>query len=636
MMQRMRDLAQGNLARGLVVVIIVVISAFGFGKFDFFSGRDRPIAVVNGEDISQSQFQESVAQRHRALQSKATDDVALQRDVLNMLIKRSLILGEGRGMKLAASQAAITERISQTPDFSVDGKFSPDRLKQLLAQNGIPVATFRDRTSDDVLIDQLERAVSGSEIPVPADVTRVAGLLNQKRDVAWAEVDPAAFVSQIQLTDAALQKYFATNGEKFQQSEQVAIDYIRLQRATVAATITVSDADVQAAYAAAKVAAAKNQSEQRHAAHILLTITAQRTRAQAISQLQAAAKRVEGGANFADVARELSEDVSTKDHGGDLGFISKGTVGETAFDDALWALQPGQVSVPVVTRAGVHLISLAEVRRQEFPPFAAQAAQLREDMLARRVKDAMSAKRAELANDAYELDPTALAKRYKLAVQRSEFFSRTGAAAGIAANRELVRLAFTKDVLDGGFSSPVVDVDQDFVVFKVIEHRAARPQSFAEAKEAVRGALLKERSAALAKARTAAIRADFARTSDTGLAGKSLGVTWQTRAGVTRNSTDLPAAVRQAAFALPRIVGVEKPLSSSTGLPGGKLAVVVVTKVSDDGAAMNDSEREMLGASLRNLLGQRMFAAYLEKLEAKAKIDRRTVAATTTEPTPEE
>ena len=631
MLQKMRESAQGVLARVLIGVIIVVISAFGFGAFNVFSGRDRPVAIVNGEDIPQARFQAEVEQRHRALQGKPTDDLALQRDTLNMLIKRSLLLGEGRAMKLAVSQAAITARITQMSAFEVDGKFSAERMRQMLAQNGMSISSFRDTLADDELIDQLQRAITISEIPVPADLDRVAALLNQKRDIAWVEVDSASFAPQVTVNEADLQKFFAANAGKFRQPEQVAIDYIRVPRAGIAAGVVVSDAEVQAAYDAAQAVSAKSDTEQRHAAHILLQVNAQRTQAQAVSQLQSIAQRIAAGASFADVARETSEDVGSKAQGGDLGFLIKGAIGEPAFDAALWKLQPGQLSPPVVTHAGVHLISLVEVKREIFPPFAAQAAQLRASLTLQRVNDAVAAKKAELANDAYELDPKALAKRYKVPVQRSEFFGRGGTSAGITANRELLRVAFTPDVLDGAFSSPVVEIEQDLVVFKVADHRTARPQRFAEAVDAVRAAMVADRAATMAAARAAAIQAAVARAGEIAGPAQTLGITWQQRVGVNRNGADLPAEVRTAAFAVPALALAGKPRATRTQVAGGKLAVVVVIKVSADPAAMSPAERDMLGGSLRNLSGQRLFNGYLSRLEAKAKIDRRTV---TSEPTP--
>lgn len=632
MLQRMRDGAQGVLARVLVGVIIVVISAFGFGAFNIFSGRDRPVAVVNGEDISQSRFATEVEQRHRAAQGKNVDDLAIQRDALGMLIKRTLLLRESRDMKLAVSDQALTDRIAQMQAFVVDGKFSPDRFRQLLAQNGLTPASFRDNLGDDDLLDQLQRGIAGSEITVPAELQRVAALLGQKRDVAWVEVDSADFAARVQLSDADLQHYFEAHPDKFQQAESVAVNFVRLPRATIAASVAVTDAEVQAAYDAAKTASDKSPAEQRHAAHILLQVNAQRTQAQAIAQLQDVAKRVAGGASFAALATQLSEDAGSKAQGGDLGFITKGASGEAAFDAALWALRPGQLSAPVVTGAGVHLISLLEARTQQYPTFAVMQAQVRAEILQRHLNDAMSAKKAELTNDAYELDIAALAKRYKLPLQRSAFFGKSVSpnanSKDIAGNSEVVRVAFTPDVLSGDFNSPVVEVDQDLVVLKVAEHRVARAQTFTEAKPAVQAALVAERADSLARSRVAAILADVARSGDLAVSARALGVNWQTRVAAQRNGEDMPREVRAAAFALPRLASGVRTAGAPTKMPGGHLAAVVVTRILDDASGLTDADRATFGTSLRNFGGQRVFEAYLAELEAKATIDRRAVAAT--------
>ena len=159
------------------------------------------------------------------------------------------------------------------------------------------------------------------------------------------------------------------------------------------------------------------------------------------------------------------------------------------------------------------------------------------------------------------------------------------------------------------------------------ELRSKRPQKFAEAKEAVRAALLSDRAAGLAKEKVVAIRAEIARTGSVPATAPMAGITWQTRAGVTRNTSILPAEVRTAAFSLPRVVGLDKPLSITAKLASGRLGVVVVSKVSDEIGAISAPEREMLGASLHNLSGQRVFEAYLARLQAKARIDRRAAAA---------
>ncbi len=621
MIQSMRELAQSTIAKILVGIIIVLLLLFGYGSFDIFNTANAPIATVNGEDISQTEYEQAItAERNQA--EGQVDDAKLRADVLDTMIKRTLLQELGGALSLSVSTADIDQRITTDPAFSEDGKFSPARFQQLLANNGFSPAMYRTALMEAGVIEQIQQGIADSEFMTPVEMRRIAALVNQQRDVAWVDVAPASFAAQVQVDDATVRRYFDANARRFQIPESVVVDYVRVTRDAVARGIAITPADIAAEYQRG-VAESTRQGERRHVAHIMLEPKPGRSQAQAVAALQAVAARIAGGESFADVARAVSEDASSKELGGDLGFVTKGELPEPVLDAAIWKLAVGQVSAPIVSSAGVHLLTVLEAKTPTAPALAEVQEQLRTKLQTEKVEARFASVRGELTEAAYEQDLVALGKQYGVAVERSGVIPRAGVVQGIGGNAAVRAAAFSNDVRDGTFNSPVLEVDGDLVVLRLVKHQDARPMAYAEAMPQARAALVRERQVALARQRADALVADVRRTGSLTPSIQALAVTWQSRAGVSRGAADVPREVIEAAFRLPRPGGATRASGSTVQLPTGHIAAVVVTRVVDGLGSTSNAEQAALRQFLTQQSGQRQFSAFIERLEANADIEQK-------------
>lgn len=621
MIQSMRELAHSTVARILIGIIIVLLLLFGYGSFDVFNTANTAIATVNDTEIPRTEFEREIDLQRRMAQGPV-DDAAMQRDTLDMLIKRALLLGVGDSLGLSVSPADIDQRIVTDSAFIENGKFSPTLYQQRLAGAGLRPATYKESLMKAAIIEQLQHGIADSEFLTLVELRRIESLINQQRDLAWVDVDPASFAGQVSADDAAVKRYFDANKARFQIPESVVVDYLRISRDALGKSIQVTSAELAAEYQRA-VAESKRQGERRHVAHILLEAKPDRPQAQAIAQLQAAAKRIAAGESFADVARAVSEDASSKELGGDLGFVSKGELPEPALDAAVWKLAPGQVSAPVVSSAGVHLVTVLESKAPTYPPLEEVQDQLTSKLLEQKVSARLASVRSELTELAYEEDLPALGKRYGIPVQRSGVIPRAGVVAGIGGNPAVRAAAFSNDVRDGTFNSPVLEVDGDLVVLRLVKHQDARAMAFAEAMPQARAALLREQQVALARKRAESLVQGVRQTGSLTPSIQALAVTWQSRAQVQRGAADIPREVLMAAFELPRPGGPTKASGRVVTMPSGHVMAVVVTRVVDGLTSANSAEQSGLRDFLTQQSGQRQFGAYIDRLEANADIERR-------------
>src|SRR5690606_25567928 len=306
---------------------------------------------------------------------------------------------------------------------------------------------------------------------------------------------PPAADSFDELDDAALEAYYQANRERFMSPERVAIEYVQLSPAVIEVPVEVDEETLRLRYEEQRNRFV--EPEARLASHILVSVppNADADAVQAARE-QAAAIAAEAraeAADFAAIAREKSDDLGSKAGGGDLGWIEKGLL-DPAFEDALFALEPGAVSDPVKSDEGWHVIQLREVRAEQGQSFEDARATLQEEYLESERERRYSDVAGRLVDLVYR-DPTTLAgaaQELGLEVQTLGPFSRAEAE-GIAARPEVLRAAFSEEVLSGNASDPIELDDGSMVMIRVTRHEPATPRPLDEVKDDVRSAAILER-----------------------------------------------------------------------------------------------------------------------------------------------
>ncbi|VVP08341.1 Peptidyl-prolyl cis-trans isomerase D [Pseudomonas fluorescens] len=622
MLQNIRDNSQGWIAKTIIGIIVVLMAFTGIEAIFQATTNSQNAATVNGEDISQNELSQAVDMQRRQLMQQLgkdfdaslLDEKMLRESALKGLIDRKLLLQGADEAKFAFSEGALDQVILLTPEFQVDGKFSSERFDQVIRQLGYSRMQFRQMLAQEMLIGQLRAGVAGSGFVTDAEVLAFARLEKQTRDFATLNVkaDPAA----VKLTDDEVKAYYDEHVKEFMTPDQVVIDYLELKKASFFDQVTVKDEDLQAAYQK-EIA---NLSEQRRAAHILIEVNDKTTEAQAKAKIEEVQARLAKGEKFEALAKEFSQDPGSANNGGDLGYAGPG-VYDPAFEKSLYSLAKDQVSEPVRTDFGFHLIKLLGVEAPEVPSLASLKDKLTRDLKAAQVEQRFVEATKQLEDSAFEASDLAQpAADLKLTVHTSKPFGREGGE-GIAANRAVVTAAFSTEVLDESANSTAIELDPDTViVLRAKEHLKPAQLPLESVSAAIRAQLTKEHASAAAKTKAETLIADL-RDGKAPLDKAVDGQDWKTTEAATRGQEGVEPAVLQALFRMPKPAAKDKPTFTSVTLPDGSLMIVRLNGV-NEAAAPTDEEKVQYRRFLASREGQQDFAAYRKQLESQADIKK--------------
>lgn len=622
MLQNIRDNSQGWIAKTIIGVIVALMALTGFDAIFQATTHKNEAAKVNGDEISQNELSQAVDMQRRQLMQQLgkdfdaslLDEKMLRESALKGLIDRKLLLQGAEQAKFSFSEAALDQVILQTPEFQVDGKFSSERFDQVIRQLGYSRMQFRQMLAQEMLIGQLRAGVAGSGFVTDAEVLAFARLEKQTRDFATLNVkaDPAA----VKLTDDEVKAYYDEHAKEFMTPDQVIIDYVELKKSSFFDQVAVKDEDLQAAYQK-EIA---NLSEQRRAAHILIEVNDKTTEAQAKAKIEEVQARLAKGEKFEALAKEFSQDPGSANNGGDLGYAGPG-VYDPAFEKALYSLSKDQVSEPIRTDFGYHLIKLLGVEAPEVPTLASLKDKLTRELKAAQVEQRFVEATKQLEDSAFEASDLAQpAADLKLTVHTSKPFGREGGE-GVAANRAVVTAAFSSEVIDEGANSTAIELDPETViVLRSKEHLKPAQLPLESVSAAIRTQLTKEHASAEAKTRAEKLIADL-RDGKAPLDKAIDGQNWKTTEAATRGQEGVDPAVLQALFRMPKPAAKDKPTFSSVTLPDGSLMIVRLNGV-NEAAAPTDEEKAQYRRFLASREGQQDFAAYRKQLEAEAKIER--------------
>lgn len=620
MLQNIRDNSQGWIAKTIIGLIVALLALTGVDAIFTSTSNSQNAAQVNGEEITSGELGQAVEmQRRQLLQQLGRDfdasllDEKLLRDsALNGLIERTLLLQGAEKADFAFSKQALDQLVLQTPEFLVDGKFDADRFDQVIRQLGYSRLQFRRMLEEEMLVGQLRAGLAGSGFVTDEEIAAFARLEKQTRD--FATLTLAADSAAVQLSDDDIKAYYESQASEFMSPEQVVLEYVELNKDDFFDEVEVSDEALQNAYRD-EIA---NLAEQRQAAHILIEPSDSLSDEQAKAKIQEIEKRLQQGEDFAALAKEFSNDPGSAGSGGDLGYAGPG-VYDPAFEEALYALEKGQVSAPVRSEFGWHLIKLLGVQAPEVPTLDSLKDKLLRDLKARQVEQRFVEVSKQLEDSAFEASDLAQpAQELGLEVKTTEAFGREGGE-GIAANRQVIQAAFSAEVLEDGSNSSVIELDPNTaVVVRVKEHKKPQRLALEQVAESIREQLTKVRASEAAKASGEELLSALR----SGKTPADKASTWKVTEAATRNQEGVEPAVLQELFRMPKPSDAGKPTFAGVSLQNGDYVIVRLDGVSEPEKALSDEEKAMYSRFLASRSGKQDFSAFLKQLEAEADIER--------------
>lgn len=617
-----------KLMIGIFVVIIPPFAFFGIDSYFQRGGGSDGVATVGDHKITQNEFNLALRERQEMLQRMANgrvdpaliDSPELRFSVIDNLVQQRLLLSRAAQLGLVVTDKQVQQVVAGVEAFRDDGKFSYARYEELLKAQGMTPVVFEQRVRQDLTTDHVIHPYTASTFVSRAEAANLLRISEQQREISHYTLSPDRFVAQVKLDADAAKKYYDSHQDEFRIPEQVRIEYVTLSAESLVAQMQPSAAEVRKAYD--ENAKRFEVKEARRASHILIAVDASggaeaKKKAQAKAE-ELHARLTKNPKEFAALAKQHSQDPGSAANGGDLGFFERGAMLKP-FDDAVFSMKTGEISRPVETEFGYHIIRVDNVRGGKAKSFdearAEIEAELKKQLASRKYAELADAFSNTLFEQSESLQPAA--DLIKATPQKSGWISRTGADNALLGNPKLLQAVFSDDVLKNKRNSEVVEVAPGVLLGgRVIEHKPATVQRF----EQISGALIKklklQQAAQLAaqegRARLAALKE-----------GKSPEVTWSAPVLASRND---PKGVSGETLRQAFKTDVSGKLPAYSGAEtGGGYTLVRVSKV-QDGAADAKDKQNAIAQTMRQVAGQAELAAYLASLKQKTEVQIRREA----------
>ncbi len=627
MLQLLRGKKSSLFVKIVLGLIVIGFSFFGIESY-FVANTNTSVARVGSSEISQQEFQEQfnryiqrmVQMMGSSANASMFQNPEVKRRLLDQMIDERVVIAASEKLGMSVPAKRIQDEILKIPAFLNDGKFDPEQYRQVLAMNGMSPLAFEDRLRKELDSRELPAQVVATATATDAEVDAYIRLRDQRRDVRYLKLDKPAAAANADVGADEIDAYYKAHQAEFMVPERVAVEYVELDAAKLDIEQTPDESVLKDRYEKNK--ARYVSAEQRLASHILIKVDGKGgpdEQKQALAKAEEIEKQLKDGKDFATLAKQDSADLGSKNQGGDLGWLDKGTT-EEAFEGALFALGKGEVSKPVLGSEGYHIIELRDIRPGKTRTFEEVRPELEKEYATTERERIYSDKAGRLTDVTYQ-NPSSLepaAKELGLTVQKTALFARTGGD-GIATNPAVVQAAFGDSVLVQNNNSDPIDLGPSHVlVLRVAEHKPATPKPLDEVRETVKASILAERVRKQAKDHADALFAELGK-------GKTLdeiaaGLKVEEQKGIGRDAANLDTRLVAGVFQAARPQD-GKPTSKLIDLGGDAYALVQLTGVTDGSTSGLDARtREAARSTLDQGIGAEVARDFIAALRKATKV----------------
>lgn len=626
----MFDLLHKHKNFAQIVLALVTLPFAFFGVDYYFRGGDatKGVATVGGSKIEQTAFdnllREQQARMRQALGNRydpaMLDTPAVRYALLDQLINQRLLENLGSAERFRVSDAQLRQFIGALPPFQENGRFSPTKYNQVLAEQGMTPLLFEQRVRGELALSPLQDPVVGASFASQASVRNYLALAGQTREVAVASVAAAPFErsATATVTDAEVKAYYDRNPSAFQTPEVAKIEYLTLSQDALAAQMKIDPAEVKQAYEGN--AKQYTTAEERQASHILIAVKPDATPAEKAAAKAKATMILEKAranpASFADLAKEYSQDPGSAQQGGDLGSFARGSMVKP-FEDAVFAAKVGDIIGPVETNFGYHVIKVTGITPAHVQSFDEVKGRIEADLRRQKAMQKFASSAEQFQNLVYEqADSLAgAAKALDLKVETTPLMTREQIQQLAMGNPKFVQALFSPDSLQAKRNTEAIEVAPNTLMAgRILEYKAATLRPFADVRDGIRKLLIHRAASVLAQKAGREKLALLEQGKPDGQVGVAFGKP------VTLNRAQVqpqfPADALKAIFEadtrkLPGYVGMADA--------GGDFAIYRIDKVIEppapDAAKLASAE-----AAVGGQIGQELMSAYLASLRAATEV----------------
>ena len=594
--QNIRDNLGSPFVKILTAAIIITFALF-FGWGTVFSTSDaNTVASINGKKIDVYDLDLEMVRVQSILNQRFDDPnfnveaEILKSLALNSLIRDSLVLDFLESHDVEVSNLTAYKLLAKNEAFKEEGQFSIQKVDTFARQNGFLPGKYLESIRDDIALNFWRVGLSDSYFITSNELNHNIKLANQTRDITFLKLDKSEMEKDLEAAKENVLDFYNQNPSLFKTEEKAKIRFIQISLEDLGNIESISKEDVEQEYQA--YLETFDSTIRRYASHLMINITIERHKQDAISLANDLRKKLESGENFESLIKEYSEDEGTKNSDGFLG-VSDGSAFSPEFELALEGLEKGEVSQPIVLESSVHLLKLTDIQKPTPEKYNLIQEKLKENLIEQIAYQEFT-DLLELAADlTFSLDNLELlSEELKLEIKTKDFFSRTEAE-GIFKESILLDAIFNDSTIKKGNLSELIEIDdQNAIILEVTNFQEQETKGFEVVEEEAKTKLIDELSRERLESLQSKILGLLEQGSSLDDVSKENKIKVQTYKSVTRDSSLFTRNVLLEIFNEPRS-NLGK-FYSSVSFANGDILIFRLDGVQDSSQEFVGEEKESL------------------------------------------
>lgn len=615
MLQNIREHIQGWIAGVIIVLLAAAFLLWGVQYYvEASSGQRASVAKVNGTKITEMELQQAYQQllrRQREMSGNnnftASEKKQLKQMALQQLISSLALQQSAKDAGLMVSIPQVKQMIVSDPAFQVDGKFSEQKLMQIIYGSNTTPEQFFARVQNSIVVQQLQNGIQGSAFSTDNEIQQAYGLLKQERSFGYFTLPSARFKNDIKITPAEIKNYYMANKAEFLTPEKVSVSYIMLSPKVIADSIKISPKQIKNYYDGNQQNFTVAQRWQVKRIVLALSEKASPKDVKAAQdKIQAIAAQLKKGADFGKLAKQHSgETVITQ-------WLTQDQI-SGPLAAMINKLKVGDISAPFRTTQGYNIVKLIKMEPSKLKPLASVADNIRKSLRQQQVESIFSHKSDQLSNLTYTNPDTlsVAAKELGLKVHTMPLMTRKQATTGILKNKSVVATVFSADVLkQGNNSTPISLKDGSIVVVRVAKHVPSKEKALSEVSATIKATLATQKMQRKAGLVAYEIQSALKAGQSSAAIAKKYNVIWTEKNNINRADKSINPQLLLRVFGMAVSKAVPKPIASVL-LKNGDYAIIQINKVTmPDMKTANKKILKVIGLNMSRFFGQLEYRLY--------------------------
>ena len=551
MLEAIREKFTGWIAI-LIIGLISLTLVISFGNMDQTPLENDIVITVNSKEISLFDYREEFSNQLQRYQEVFGDQIpkileeSIKESTTDNLVLKNLLLDYIDQQGYRVSPQYVAELIKENSQFRLGDVFTKENYAAILASQGTTVPEFENNLRIQLEINQLRRAVIDTSFMTAGEFRRFVQLQMQERTGEYLEISNQQFIKDVAIQSENIESYYQENTDFFMTEEQIDVEYIAIDVDDIADSIVFNDEDLKEYYEDNIERFVSN--EERRSRHILIATDEQDSEKSALDLVTSIKNRLSEGEAFEILAKEFSSDPGSAENGGDLGWAERGLF-VPEFDETLFNLEINQISEPVKTQFGYHIIQLNELKigiQQNFDEIENDLRFEYSRLLAEETLFDLASQMDDLSLQAFnELD--SVASKLDLTIQTQDSVTRNSSTL-LNQDPELIELLFNPVSIEQTENTPVFEINNTILVARVAEHRLPMTKEYSLVKDQIISFLEAEQAKKLAEDYANRILQDFSEFSSFEQLAEDNSLEVMEFDSVLRSNTDIPSALLEPIF----------------------------------------------------------------------------------------